>query len=453
LISIDSLRADHLSCYGYGRETSPNLDRLAREGVLFETVIAESSWTLPAHISMLTGLSSAVHGVELDHMSLPGAVPTLAARLRQAGYRTKGIYSGPYLHPVFGFSNGFDEYEGVFGENGALVRGIEAATSDFDRRRAILEANRSAHRTVTSPAVTDKAIEYIGRPAGEPFFLFLHYFDVHYDYIPLESVWRRFDPDYDGTLTGDGFVKNPRIHPRMDSKDLAHLKALYDGEIFFTDQHVGRLLDALEERGLAGRTLVVVTSDHGEEFFEHGRKGHRRTLHDEVLRVPLILRLPGGIPAGIRVDGLARHVDLAPTILSLLGIDLEAPVSGTALEASARGAHRPEPNPAVSRLDFADGDNRWISARTKEHKYLLNVRSGRRREIFYDLTRDPGEQQPIVTSSGENGLEALNRLREALATVESRERSLREIYGGSRGVNIEVPEDVREQLRSLGYVP
>ncbi len=327
---------------------------------------------------------------------------------------------------------------------------MDSVAAAGDRRGAVLEANRSSHRTVTSPAITEKAIEYIRRKKDEPFFLFLHYFDVHYDYMPPPSVWRRFDPDYEGTLSGENFVRSPDIHSKMDPRDLVHLLALYDGEIFFTDEHVGYLLDALEESGVSKRTLIVVTSDHGEEFFEHGRKGHRRTLHDEVLTVPLLVRLPERIPAGLRVEELVRHIDLTPTILSLLGMEPFGPISGTAIEVSASRSKQAKVDPAVSRLVFADSDNLWISARTREHKYLLNIGPDRRREFFYDLTRDPSEQEPI---HGREGLEALDRLRRTLAEVDSRERSLRETYGASSGVNIELPDDVREQLRSLGYVP
>ena len=449
LISVDSLRADHLGCYGYPRLTSPNLDRIAREGALFENAIAESSWTLPTHVSMLTGLSSSVHGVELDFRRLAEEVPTLVSRLREAGYQTKGIYSGPYLHPLFGFGRGFDEYEGVYGDADGLGAEIAAAAGADDRRRA----NRLSHRTVTSPAVTERAIEYLRRGRDKPFFLFLHYFDVHYDYRPPESAWRRFDPDYDGKLSSDNFLRNSRIHPKMDPRELEHLIALYDGEIFFTDEHIGYLLDALDEAGLAGETLVVATADHGEEFFEHGRKGHRHTLHDEVLKVPLLARFPNRIPAGIRVGELVRHVDLTPTILSLVGIEIEAPASGTAIS-ELTGRARPRAAAlAVSRLAYAGG-RLLISARTKEHKYLINLLTDRRREFLYDLTRDPREQDPIElqASPGPDGDGALARLRQTLAAVEVRERALRERFGDWAGENVEVPDEVREQLRSLGYV-
>ena len=458
LISIDSLRADHLLSYGYFRSTSPNLDRIAREGALFENAIAESSWTLPTHVSMLTGLSSFVHGVERDETRLAENVPTLASQLRAQGYRTKGIYSGPYLHPIYGFAAGFDEYEGVFGKTALDDMSSEPESSKSAATlKATKEANRLAHRTITSAAITENALEFISRDSDDPFFLFLHYFDVHYDYIPPESLWRKFDPDYDGDLSGESFMDNPGLHASMSRRDLDHLIALYDAEILFTDQHIGNLLDALDRSGLTERTLLVVTSDHGEEFFEHGGKGHRRTLFDEVLKVPLLFRLPGRIPAGLRIERQVRHIDLMPTIQSLLGVALETPMSGTGVaswlagEAGDAGDAVPE---AVSRLVHGENVYVWVSVRTAGYKYLVNLRPDRRREVLYDLARDPQEQEPVGSRfvQGTESLDELDGLRDVLATAESRGTTLRDTFGGAASDRVDVPDEVEKRLRSLGYI-
>ena len=453
VISIDSLRADHLGCYGYPRPTSPHLDALARDGVVYENAIAESSWTLPTHISMLTGLSSYVHGIEHDEVRLGDDVPRLAVRLREAGYRTKGIFSGPYLDPIFGFGVGFDEYEAEYGDLAADGPDLERDASEGAWRAVMRDANQRSHRTITSPAVTERAIEFIGRDAPEPFFLFLHYFDVHYDYIPPESLWREFDPDYDGEMTGDDFQKNPAIHPDMAPRDLEHLIALYDAEIRFTDQYIGMLLDALERGGLTDRTLVVVTSDHGEEFFEHGGKGHRHTLFDEVLKVPLVLRMPGRIPAGTRVPSLVRHIDLAPTILSLLEVPFEGALSGTSVVGDWSTSGGPVDRTAISRLLMPDRKTLWVSARTSSRKYVVNTRGKRTREMLYDLAEDPAEQRPLATRvlSGDD-LQELSGFMDVLAQRESEEALLREMHGGARPRGVELTDDIQERLRSLGYI-
>jgi arylsulfatase A-like enzyme len=240
----------------------------------------------------------------------------------------------------------------------------------------------------------------------------------------------------------------------MAASDRDHVLALYDGEIFFTDQYIGYLLERLERQGLAERTLVVVTADHGEEFFEHGGKGHRRTLYEEVLRVPLLARFPGRIPAGLRVEAPAPQVDIVPTILSLLGIELAGSVSGTAVTLSPRGATPTEDRPAMSRLVHTENGNQSIAMTTRGFKYLLHLVDRRPEEVLYDLVRDPGEQAPIVTEDIDSEVAAvLERFRRSLSARGLEESSLRELYGISGSKSVELPEDVREQLRSLGYIP
>ncbi len=445
-ISIDSLRADHLRSYGYSRTTSPNLDNLAREGTLFENVIAETSWTLPSHVSMLTGLSSYVHRVEQNNVQLDEDVPRLASRLKQEGYRTKGIYSGPFLDPLFGFGVGFDEYEAV---------GADRITDKG--------ADDRSHRSITSPEITEKAIEFVNRDSNEPFFLFLHYFDVHYGYNPPEELWRKFDPDYQGNLTSEDFMTNTAIHPKMSRRDLEHVIALYDAEILFTDQHIGYLLDALQRNGLAERTLVVVTSDHGDEFFEHGGKGHKNTLFDEQLKVPLLIRMPDRVPAGRRVSSQVSHVDFMPTILDLLGVPLETPVSGTSLVGMLDGSTDQPSKAALSRLIFRK--DTWVTVRTNARKYVMKHRKDRRHEVLFDLIADPRELEHtasryVIFQGGEDridfqggeGLIELDGFMDTLTETRSRETTLRDALGGDTSESVELPDDVVKRLRSLGYI-
>ncbi len=311
LISVDSLRADHVHSYDYPRETTPTLDRLAQEGTLFENVIAESSWTLPTHITMLTGLPAQTHGVEyFSGSTLSAEYTTLAQELSERGYRTYGMFSGPYLHPIFGFGRGFDTYESAMGKTVYDEADFDPAILGTDGR--VKKTNFMSHRIVTSHLITEKAIEFLGTVSDQRFFLFLHYFDVHFDYMAPEELWRKFDPDYYGTMTGENFQENKAINAHMDPRDLEHLIALYDAEILYTDREIGYLIDALDRNGLSENTLIVVTSDHGVEFFEHGNKGHYRTLFDEVLRIPMIVRLPGRVQAGVRVSEQVGHLDVLP---------------------------------------------------------------------------------------------------------------------------------------------
>ena len=429
LISIDSLRADHVGAYGYERDTTPNLDRLARDGVLYESVVAESSWTLPTHVTMLTGLTSLSHGVdEFSGGRIPPAHPTMAEVLKEAGYQTMGLYSGPYLHPIFGFGRGFDRYEGVAGST--LLDDAEFDLNDADAARRITSANARAHDTVTSPEITEKAIAFLDDVGERPFFLFLHYFDVHYDYIPPERYWRKFDPDYDGDLDVLNFRRNDAIHAEMAPADLEHILARYDGEILFTDHYIGKLLDVLDERGLTERTLIAVTSDHGEEFFEHGRKGHGQTLFDEVLLVPLIARLPGATDAGRRIEEPIRHADIMPTMLGWAGLE----------RARASG-----PAAAVSTLRR---NGHWLSLRKPDVKYVVHRGPDGTREVLYELAGDPGESAPLTMGS-ELGSTTRDALARELKAVEAWAETLRD---GSNASVDELPESVREQLKSLGYI-
>lgn len=451
LVSIDSLRADHVRSYGYERETTPHLDRIAREGAAFETAVAESSWTIPSHATLLTGVGSRVHGMETGYVRLSPRRRTLAHVLKEHGYRTAGVFSGPYLHPVFGFDQGFDTYESVIPAL-PMPPGRAGPAPGTDAVNRIMESQEEALRRPTGAAVTDRALRLLQEAAGRPFFLFLHYFDVHYDYDPPEPYWRRFDPDYRGTFTGRDFVNNPDIHDGMNAVALRHLLARYDGEILYTDEQIGRLVDALDRNGLSASTLLLVTSDHGDEFFEHEDRGHRRSLFEETVRVPLVVRFPGRVPAGRRIGGLARHVDVAPTLLAYAGI--RAPMEGVDLRPSLESGLPPPVEYAVSRLVRNPVKNEWVSVRTRERKYILRRQGDRRTELLYDLRTDPGEHDPIMTVVRRSPEEPdpagpLSRARSLLVEWDRRARP-------DRVVGLDKPGDLSpemlERLRALGYV-
>lgn len=265
LVSIDTLRADHLHCYGYSRQTSPTIDRLAAEGVLFETVAAPTSWTLPSHVTLLTALAPEQHGVVHHWARLGPESLTLAEVLRAAGYSTAGFVSAPYLGASYGFSQGFDLFDDAIATSGSAARWYDSI--------------------ITSPRLYQRVGDWLTRWDDEgrerPFFVFLHMWDVHIDYIPPPPYDRLFDPDYRGTITGENLFHSERIHKDMDPLDLRHIVSLYDGEIRYTDHYLGKILQVLERLDGLDNTLVVVTSDHGEEFFEHGRIEHKNALYDE----------------------------------------------------------------------------------------------------------------------------------------------------------------------------
>jgi len=347
LISIDTLSADHLSCYGYSRKTSPNLDQLAAQGVLFENVTAASSSTIPSHMSMFTSLYPSTHGV-LGASSLGDAVPTLAQVLSRHGYATAGFVT-PMLNHQEGFGRGFQLYD----------------DTTVSQRHPGLDSE------VTNDTISELGIRWLRENGREKkFLLFLHYWDCHSDYIPPAPYDRKFDPLYEGKENGKDF-KNRRdqLEKRISRTDLAHLVALYDGEVAHTDDDIGELLRVLDDMKLADKTLVVVTSDHGEGVMEHGQLWHDNSLFEELIHVPLILRLPNVLPQSLRLSGNTSHVDLMPTVLGLLHIPEPSTLQGTDLSAICRGETKSFPD-RILFSELGHGEIALRAARWNEYKLI-----------------------------------------------------------------------------------
>ena len=330
LLSLDSVRADRISATGYRPPmhpdllTTPNIDRLAREGVMFENAFSTTSWTLPSHMAMFTGLHDELHGVIDKDRTLDRGLTTLPEFLHENGWTTGGFYSGPYLNPVFGFDQGFDHYVNC---------GTVVPTELFEQTElgGWREIHQYSHETVTSPKLFDEASAWIREAAKkpEPFFAMVHWWDPHYDYKAPEEYTRLFDVQYTGEWTG---LRNEDVRKMVENEDVDFILSLYDAELRYTDDFIGQLLELLEELEVADETLVIVTSDHGEEFYERTRWGHQRSLFDEVLRVPLVMRLPGSVPSGVHATGQARIQDIYPTVADLLQIAPPRYLSGESLK-------------------------------------------------------------------------------------------------------------------------
>jgi len=292
--------------------------------VLFENLTAAASWTVPSHMSMFTALYPSVHGVVNFTRQLGKGVPTLAGCLAENGYLTAAFVTGPILNHFFGFNRGFQSYDDysvnrAFGDVASLSRMRDA----YDKQQ-LSWGSTVLDQVVTNPVITNLATKWLTAhsQSNENFFLFLHYWDCHYDYKPPPPFDRKFDPDYKGKETGrDISQREADIVKYISAMDLAHMVALYDGDIAETDEEVGKILQLLQHLRLSEKTLVIVLSDHGEAFLEHGKIRHGNSLYEEALHAPLIMRLPGVIPAGKRIVGNVSHVDLMPTVLGLLKIE------------------------------------------------------------------------------------------------------------------------------------
>jgi arylsulfatase A-like enzyme len=297
LVSLDTVRADHLSLYGYERATTPRLERLGAESLVFTRALSSSTWTLPSTATLLTGLLPSQHGAVHVTKRLPDDVVTVAERLRDAGYRTAALTDGGFVGFPFGLPQGFERYDVTPGE-------------------AWQPRAKDAARTF------GEAADWVRRNRHRPFFLFLHTYEAHQPYLYREGFAAPFLAPEDRGNPDLSLSVDPN-HPERARPQLARMVALYDGEIARADHYLGGFLDALEAAGLAGEVAVVVTSDHGEEFLEHGDLEHAfGKVYDPNVRVPLVVSLPAGRePAGgRRLDVPVSGIDVAPTLLDLAGL-------------------------------------------------------------------------------------------------------------------------------------
>lgn len=444
LISIDTLRADRLGSYGYDRDVSPNLDRLATSGVRFDQAITQSPWTTPAHMSLMTSLPPSSHTVNqgfrqfLRHQRgkgkfrvLPDGVVTLAELLHARGFRTLALTGGGTLGGELGFARGFEQYLG----NARKLR----------------------------PQTWSRLIGWLADPDPRPFFLFFHTFEVHAPYLHIDDARALMSPEQADAL--QAFIDaNPEMTEKqlkdyLEDQELFRVEItsrLYDGGIRHTDAFLGRLFEELRHRGLWDRTLIVVTSDHGEEFADHRPSKiynvHCDTTYDELVRVPLILRAPGRITDGRVIADQVRLLDLAPTILELLGLPVPSLMQGTSLVElmeNGRWGRRLEAHSEASCIG-----PEWKSLRSERYKYLAvfepseGERTGipgepKRQELF-DLQQDPKEQSNLAAAQPE----LLARMRSRMFSY-YREEAL-PMIGGER--NLEAGEEFADELRALGYI-
>jgi len=456
LVSIDTLRADHLEAYGYERRTAPALAALAEQGALFEDVVAVANWTLPTHASLFTGMTPRLHGVETKNDALAEGLPTIVDRFEEAGYRTAGVYSNPFLDAKFGWARAFDEYVHV--KPGGYERAGEPIGSKIgDRPRPPGLREEDYFVDVTSPEVLELGLDVLRRheAAGDeaPFFLFLHFNDVHSDYIPPEPFDWRHDPDYEGTLRAERYPTNPDIHRGMDPRDLEHVRALYDGEISWVDRHVGRVLEALDAMGARDDTLVVVTSDHGEGFYERRWKEHHYGLYRELLHVPWIVRWPGRIAPGTRIERLVSQADIPPTILDLAGLEPLPTADGVSRADWLTGAPAgggPPPHAVSASYLYTESPQTTVdtfSLRTEDLAVTYRKRGedGPARFEVYDRRADPLEQHPLPP--GDPRYErALSLLAQARDEIARRKEAL-----PGPGDLADDPEFL-ERMEQMGYI-
>jgi arylsulfatase A-like enzyme len=399
-ISIDTLRPDHLGCYGYAPPTTPSLDAFRRDAILFREVTAHAPTTLTSHASMFASLIPTHHGAShLRGRPLSDEVVTLTEVLREDGWQTAAFVGGGQLAGIYGLDQGFDTYD----DGGQLFQ-----------------------------STVDSALAWLDQREQRPFYLFLHTYEVHHPYEPRPDLLIEFDDDYDGSLPDrisiDLLRRINNGERKLDVGDAAHIIASYDAEIRSMDEAFGRLIQALKDRDLYDGALIVFTSDHGEEFGEHGTMGwHSHTLYEELLRVPLLVKLPASEQAGATVEARARGIDIAPTVLEAVGLPRPTFFEG----ASLLPAGDEREAPAIStRVAFR-----------KEYSSLVMGRWKWNRPRLFDLAADPGETVDLAEVETEVAEQLERKLRSALSSREA-----------PRVESVAPGEEDRRRLRALGYL-
>lgn len=439
LIVIDTLRADRLSTYGYKHPTSPHLDALARDGVVFERVTAQAPWTKPTVASIMTGLEPSQHRAVDFSDHLESSLTTMAESAKEAGYQTVAVVANPLVSARFGFDQGFDKFV-------------------------------SLPVSATAPRVNGRGLELLRKlDPKRPFLLYLQPIDPHLPYNPpspfLERALSWHGLKKGGGLLPDRFPNTGRTgfnilsanllghymrgsSPELPKSTRQAVEALYDGEVAVSDDAVGLVVAHLKEAGLYDNSLIIVTADHGEEVIDRGRIGHMHTLFQELLHVPLVIKFPGSRRAGTRETGLYQQVDLLPTVLAVLGKPAAEPLDGVAypeldpkrsafFQVSA-GRDAVEAGQAVS--DYLELGSGLVDGRWKVFHHDSSVCLDREPRGLYDLQTDPGERHNLVL---ERPVETLFLERELARRARRPSR-----MGASRAST----QETRDALRALDYL-
>ena len=428
LVLVDTLRVDSLSCYG-GEHPTPAMDALAARGARFEQAISSSGWTLPAAASILTGVSPSVHQARGKRTRLTPISPdveTVAERLRASGVRTLAFTNAAFVNPLLGLTRGF-EHE--------------------SHRHAYNREIRRAGETFGA------ALAELARDDGRPTFCLVHLFDAHLDYDPPGEFATRYTEGLSDARRPLAFQDCSQVppgeqEPGVSAEHVRRVRAAYEAEVAYVDHELGRFLAALEERGDLARTTVILTADHGEEFWEHGAFEHGHSLYDELVRVPLVLAAPAGPAAAASVVSVpVRTLDLAPTLCELFGVAPGERHEGASLLPVLAGVDR-EPRPALSEGTLYGSDK--FALRTARHKVILDRHPQAARPIeVYDWTVDPLERDDLAPREPELARALRNELEARLAALGTLARDLRP--GAVQDLSPAHLEEYLQQLESLGY--
>jgi len=421
LISLDTVRTDHLSVYGYARETSPALAEFAHSGALFMHAYSQSSSTVPTHASMFTGRYPFQHGTFTMANRVPPAELMLAENLASNGYRTFAVSTSIRFRRGSGFEQGFGAYETL----------------------------HNLDKNARSGVAVDRILAHARQNNAKPFFAFLHLFDAHLPYAPPAPFLTMWHPGLPSPTPEDSteYMLDHRAADAQVAEDvLEYLRALYDAGIRYQDEALGRLFDELSEAPNGRSTLWIITSDHGEEFKEHGYMTHARYLHEELLRVPLIMVWPDRISPSTRVVVPAQSVDLFPTILELAELPTVTDLAGRSLASTLRPWPARPPEDERDVIVVQQEPDTWgVIATLPNGRFKLVVQDDAEVPELYKLTTDPRADHDVVSQYPEER-ETLTTIARAIGVSSPPE------HPASERNQVQVPAHVVERLRALGYV-
>ena len=414
LISIDALRADHLGCYGYHRNTSPNIDRLASQGVLFKNAFSQANWTLPSHTSIFLSQYVWRHKADGDKERLGNSFTTLAEILRDRNYTTCAFVGGGIVSAKFGFDQGFE----IFKDGIPGGRGRHEISSYINKLLSWLESVRN-----------------------RKFFLFIHTYDVHSPYSPPVPY---FDLYTKGSCAGEHLRTSRAILPelldasKLTLEEIDYIMAVYAGGINYVDEQLGRVFEKLNQLGIDENTLIIITADHGESFKEHGKLGHCGKPYIEEVHVPLIIKGPG-IPKNRIYENFVQHIDIVPTILEILNIPQRKEMQGKSILPLMNNCEIEEHFTTYSW--GGSGAQGPVSLRTRQWTYIMN-RNGP--DELYDRINDPKEQKNIIEKRPIIAQKLKEELEDFIVlTSEGKSQVTEEVH---------IDEELKERLKSLGYL-
>ena len=478
LYVLDALRADHLSCYGYERKTSPNIDQLAAEGVLFRNCYTPATWTRPAAASILSGAYPSVHGTQTRVNGFSSSIPRLPEFLQDTAFDTAAFSAMANISIAGGFGQGFGHFVELFRDES--LRSRRRASTALEEGLGHLDG----HTRIVVPRSEDinmYLFRWLRRTQGGNRFAFIWSIDTHVPYDPPPGFDKFVEQNYDGDV--DGSRQSIR---KASEQDAERLIELYDSEISYNDHQIGQMLTELRSLGLYDHSLLIVTADHGEAFCEHGLFSHGNVPYEELIHVPLIVKFPGNELAGREIGALVELIDLCPTILDAVGMGEFAKqigsIQGKSLLPLLRGEQTKLREHVYSETRALDFQNVHLSVRGERWKYIETrppprsfrtisslvayvIKQGmlgkilsnslwffrrhapRQRSILLDLVEDPPEQRNLLHVQ----LEEADRLKSELVMWQTRNQAIAESIN-LRTYSYEEDEAIRRHLEELGYL-